>query len=112
MESKMVTTNTLTEEERQKLNWSEKSQYEKEWACICNECKHKWHYLASVEKQMGGQQTANALMGLGSCCNPCMVTATANANTQLQQQMTKLKSCPKCGSSNVTKTAKYFKKHQ
>ena len=105
-----MTSKTLTEEEYKELRWSEKQQYVKEWGCVCNECKHKWHYLDSVEKQMRSQQTSNALMGLGSCCNPCMVTATANANTQLKQQEAQLKSCPKCGSSNVTRTAKYFQK--
>ncbi|MEK6938347.1 MAG: hypothetical protein AABX04_04855 [Nanoarchaeota archaeon] len=106
----MTNINTLSEEKYKNLTWSEKQQYAKEWACTCNECQNKWHYLDSVEKQMSGQGMANAMMGLGSCCNPCMVTATANANTQLGQQIAKLKSCPKCGSSNVTKTAKYFKK--
>ena len=100
----------LNEEQFRKLRWMEKQQYMKEWACTCNVCKHKWHYLASVEKQMKNQQVGNALIGLGFCCNPCAVTATSNANTQLEQQKAKLKSCPKCGSSHVTRTAKYFPK--
>lgn len=106
----MVSTKTLDDEGFNDLTWSEKQQYVKEWACVCNECKHKWHYLDSVEKQMKTQQVGNALMGLGACCNPCMTLATSNANTQLRQQHAQLKSCPKCGSSNVTKTAKYFHK--
>ena len=89
----------------------EKKNYEKEWECTCNECKEKWHYLASVEKQMQNQQVGNALMSLGFCCNPCVVSATSNANTHLQQQRANLKSCPKCRSSNVQRTAKYFKKY-
>lgn len=103
-------TTALSEEEYKDLKWSDKNRYEKEWACLCNECKHKWHYLDSVERQMKTQQFGNAMIGAGMCCNPCAITATSNANTQLRQQQAKLKSCPKCGSSNVTKTAKYFRK--
>ncbi|MEK6938864.1 MAG: hypothetical protein AABX04_07530 [Nanoarchaeota archaeon] len=100
----------MNEEEYRKLTWSEKQQYVKEWACVCNECKHKWHYLDSVEKQMKSQIGMNAFLQMGNCCNPCVGAATSNANTQLTQQRAQLKSCPKFGSSNVTKTAKYFKK--
>ena len=103
---------TINESQYNALEKSEKSQYIKEWSCVCNSCKEKWHYLDSVEKKIDSQQTANALMGLGMCCNPCMTTAMANTNTQLEQQKNKFKSCPKCGSANVTKTAKYFKKQK
>ena len=75
--------NTITEEKYKSLSWSKKQDYIQEWACICNACSHKWHYLDSVEKQIKREQTSNALMGLGMCCNPCMTTATSNANTQL-----------------------------
>lgn len=102
----------ITEEEYGKLSWSDKQKYEKEWSCVCNECKTKWHYLDSVEKQMNSQALGNALIGFGFCCNPCVTTATSNANTQIAQQKVKLKSCPKCGSSNVTKKAKSFKKQK
>jgi len=102
--------NTITESNYKKLSWSRKQEYVKELACQCNSCHNKWHYLDSVEKQIKHEQTSNALMGIGMCCNPCMTTATSNANTQLAQQEAKLKSCPKCGSSNVTRNAKFFKK--
>ena len=52
----------MNEEEYRKLTWSEKQQYVKEWACVCNECKHKWHYLDSVEKQMKSQIGMNAFL--------------------------------------------------
>lgn len=100
----------ITEDEYKNLSWSEKNAYVKEWACVCNKCKHKWHYLDSVEKQMNTQQIGNALTGLGFCCNPCVTTAASNANTQIAQQKAKLKSCPKCGSSNVTRSPEFFKK--
>lgn len=100
---------SLNEEQYTKLSYGEKLQYIKELACVCNECNNKWHYLDSVEKQMKTQIAGNAMVGLGMCCNPCAVTATSNANTQLNQQLAKLKSCPKCGSQNVNKIAKYFK---
>ena len=100
----------LTEEEYKNISRSKKNSYIKEWVCICNECEHKWHYLDSVEKQMEVQHLGNTLTGLGCCCNPCVTSTVSNANTQIEQQITKLKSCPKCGSSNVTKNAKFFKK--
>jgi len=106
----IMTVKTLSSEEYQSLSWSEQRKYVKEWACTCNECNKKWHYLSAVEDRIKSEQFNNAMMGLGMSCNPCMTTATSNANTQLEQQEAKLKSCPKCGSSNVTKTAKYFKR--
>lgn len=95
-----------------KLDKAQKKQYVKEWESECNECGKKWTYLAQVENEMERQSLGNALTGLGCCCNPCVTTATSNANTQLSQQLAKLKSCPKCGSSNVKRTPKYFKKQQ
>ncbi len=104
----------LDDEGYKNLKWSERLQYVKEWACICNSCKEKWYYLDSVEKRIGSTEKGNALMGLGFClmCNPCGTAVASNATTHMQQQKVKLKSCPKCGSSNVTKKAKYFKKQE
>lgn len=103
---------SLNQEEYSALEPAMKKMYIKEHSCVCNECGEKWHYLDSVEKNMNSQEMANALTGLGFCCNPCVTTATSNANTQIAQQKAKLKSCPKCGSSNVTKTEKFFKKQE
>ena len=100
----------IEETEFKKLSWSERNKYVKEWVCVCNECKNKWHYLDSVEKEINSQSCNNALIGTGMCCNPCIATATSNANTQLSQQKAKLKSCPNCGTSNITRNAKFFKK--
>ncbi|VVB83630.1 Uncharacterised protein [uncultured archaeon] len=100
----------IEEAEFEKLSRSEKKEYIKEWGCICNECRNKWHYLDSIEKEINFQTRNNSLLGLGMCCNPCVALSTSNANTQLSQQKAKLKSCPKCGSSNVTRNAKFFKK--
>jgi bacterioferritin-associated ferredoxin len=100
----------ITEEEYKNLSWSNKNNYVKEWACICNECKHKWHYLDSVEKEMTKQMSLNGLLQAGNCCNPCVGATTSNATTQLKKQLGELKQCPKCGSSNVKKNAKIFKK--
>ena len=102
--------NSISEEEYNSLDAILKKNYIKEWSCACNECKHKWHYLDDVEKKIRSQETSNALMGVGFCCNPCVAISTSNANTQLEQQRMKLSSCPKCGSSNVQKSSKYFKK--
>jgi len=101
---------SINEEEFNTLSPSEMKEYVKEWSCVCNECSEKWHYLDSVEKEINSQIQTNALTGLAFCCNPCVGSTTSNANTQLSQQRTKLKVCPKCGSSNVAKVAKYFKK--
>lgn len=101
---------SINEEEFGNLDSSEKEDYVKEWSCVCNECSEKWHYLDSVEKEIDAQIQTNALTGLAFCCNPCIGTTTTNANTQLSQQRMKLKVCPKCGSANVTKIAKFFKK--
>ena len=102
----------LNQEQYEKLKWSEKLKYVKEWKCICNECKHKWHYLNQVERRMKSQETANALTGLGMCCNPCALTYTNNQNTQLNKQIAELKQCPKCKSQNVKREARYFKKQE
>jgi len=102
-------TKHITEEKYENLKWEEKREYDKEWVCVCNECKKKWHYLDSVERKMRSQETSNALIGLGFCCNPCVTTATSNANTQIAHQKAQLRSCPKCRSSNVKRKAKYFK---
>lgn len=82
----------------------------KEWECKCNACGHIWHYLDSVEKQMTRQVKNNSLIGLGMCCNPCVALGTSNANTALNKQLADLRACPKCGSSDVTRKARYFKK--
>lgn len=105
-------TKSINEEEFSALSPSEKEGYVKEWSCVCNECSEKWHYLDAVEKEIDRQIQVNALSGLAFCCNPCVTSASSNANTQLSQQKMKLKTCPKCGSSNVTKIGKYFKKQE
>lgn len=105
-----MTSNSISEEKYKNLDKLESKSYVKEWSCTCNECKHKWHYLDDVERQIKTQELSNAFMGMGFCCNPCALSAASNANTQLKQQRTKLSSCPECGSSNVTKIQKFFKK--
>ncbi len=101
---------SINEEQYANLKYGSKGNYIKEWVCKCNECGKKWAYLDSVEKEMRRQATGNALMGLGMCCNPCMVLATSNANTQLSKQIKELKQCPECKSSNVKCETRYFKK--
>ncbi|MFH1175010.1 MAG: hypothetical protein V1725_07810 [archaeon] len=93
-----------------KLNKEDQRNYVKEWHCGCNECGEKWHYLDKVEKEMNSQIGLNGLLQAGNCCNPCVGTATSNANTQLKKQVHELKQCPKCKSGNVTCQARYFKK--
>lgn len=102
--------NSLNEKEFKELNFGEKLNYVKEWKCVCQECNKKWHYLNSIEKKMESQQLTNSCLQVSFCCNPCVGTATSNANNQLEQQRSKLTSCPECGSSNVKKEAKYHKK--
>ena len=80
-----------------------------EWKCKCNSCGHVWHYLDKVEKTMKKQVGYNTCTSL-AICNPCVTMAASNANTNLMKQMNDLKSCPKCGSSNVTKEAIFFDK--
>ncbi len=82
--------------------------YIKEWQCTCNECGNQWHYLDSVEKKMHDQIQTNACTGLSFCCNPCIGLSATNANTQLENQILDLRRCPKCKSSNVRRTEKYF----
>ena len=59
--------NSISEEEYNSLDTILKKNYIKEWSCVCNECKHKWHYLDDVEKKIRSQETGNALMGVGFC---------------------------------------------
>jgi exosome complex RNA-binding protein Csl4 len=80
-----------------------------EWSCVCNECDEKWHYLDSVEQKITNQMSSNSMDSHCCVCHPCR-SSLKNKNTQLLQQKMKLRSCPKCGSSNITKIAKYFKK--
>ena len=90
-----------------KEEYTEKNGDVKEWECTCNECKNKWHYLDSAERQLAIMGISNGLLGLGMCCSPCGVIFS-NKSSDLSREMGKLKSCPKCGSSNVTRKAKFF----
>jgi|SRR3989344_1227762 len=97
-----------------KLSFSDKKNYIKEWFCKCKHCGEKWHYLDDVEKKMKSQKEVNSCLQEGElCCNPRPCTTwsiTTNASTQLKKQLNELRQCPKCKSSNVTCEAKYFKK--
>lgn len=101
---------SISQEEYDDLSPTDKKNYLKEWACVCNECNEKWNYLAEVETKMNSQIFTNACVQTGSCCNPCVGLAASNANTQLNKQVSELKQCPKCKSSNVKRNAKFFKK--
>jgi hypothetical protein len=100
---------SISEERYRELEPKERIGYVKEWACKCKECSKKWHYLDSVEKSMQSQACGNALVGCGMPCFSPITTRNVNDSTN---KINELKSCPKCGSSNVTKEAKYFKKEE
>ena len=81
----------------------------KEIKCKCNQCNHVWHYLESDEKNLKRQATGNALMGAGMCCNP-FGALFSNKSLDLQRELKKMKKCPKCNSTDITKSPIYHEK--
>ena len=83
----------------------------KEVKCKCNQCGNVWHYLEEDEKKLKEQSNANRLVGCGTCacCSPFGVLFTNKAN-DLQREADKIKKCPKCNSTDVTKTQIYHAK--
>ncbi len=98
--------NSISEAKYNELSKSEKRGFVKEWSCKCNECKKKWHYLDEIERKMKNQEVSNALTG---CFVPCFSPFTSNKVRESEKQRKELSSCPKCGSANVVKTAKFYK---
>jgi hypothetical protein len=81
----------------------------KEIKCKCNQCKHIWHYLESDEKRLRSQAAGNAMIGCGMCCNP-FGALFSNKSIDIQKDIDKMKKCPKCNSSDVTKSSIYHEK--
>ena len=81
----------------------------KEIKCKCNQCGNVWHYLEEDEKKLKTQATSNALIGCGMCCNP-FGALFSNKAADLQRELDKMKKCPKCNSTDVTRTPIYHEK--
>ena len=81
----------------------------KEIKCKCNQCGNVWHYLEEDEKKLKSQATSNALLGCGMCCNP-FGALFSNKSIDLQREIGKIKKCPKCNSTDVTRTPTYHAK--
>lgn len=77
--------------------------------CKCNQCGKIWHYLESDEKRLKGQAVGNLLVGGGMCCNP-FGTLFLNKSIEASREAEKLKKCPNCNSTDITKTPVYHEK--
>lgn len=101
----------IYESEYEELPISEREKYVKEWKCGCHECRHVWHYLDSVENEIEKRMHKNySEKNRGSSiCRTDFIPTQYSLSAQLKIQKQNLKTCPKCGSSNVTRGAKYSK---
>lgn len=81
----------------------------KEIKCKCNQCGHIWHYLEEEEKKLKRQSASNAMIGCGMCCNP-LGALFLNKSNELSREAEKLKKCPKCNSTDITRTTIYHEK--
>ena len=81
----------------------------KETKCKCNGCGKVWHYLEKDLKSIKTQQTGNALIGAGMCCNP-FGALFSNKAMDLKKEADKFDKCPDCNSSNIKKTTIYYEK--
>jgi hypothetical protein len=81
----------------------------KEIKCKCNQCKYIWYFLETDEKKLKMQARGNALVGVGMCCNPIGIFFS-NKSLDLQKELTKMKKCPKCNSTNIYRSPVYHEK--
>ena len=100
-------------EKKNKENETEKEMNSKgrikEMKCKCNQCGNVWHYLEEDEKKLKIQAMSNAMIGCGMCCNP-FGALFSNKSMDLQREMSNMKKCPKCNSTDVTKNPIYHEK--
>lgn len=100
---------SCSKKQKQKDKQLEKEGKIKEIKCKCNACGKVWHYLESDLKSIQTQQTGNALIGAGMCCNP-FGALFSNKAMDLKKEADKFNKCPKCNSSNIKKTTIYYEK--
>lgn len=93
-----------------KLSFTGKKNYVKEWFCECQSCGEKWYYLDTIEKKIKSQISANSCFRLSTCYSPYYGRSARNDSTKLEIRLNELRQCPKCKSSNATCEARYFKK--
>jgi len=91
----------------------------KEYKRTCRECKKTWHVLASREEKIKQDIKTNQCQQGVSACGMCGGHWSAlGASTQakrnehaLEEESSRLKKCPNCGSGNYTeKVIIYAKK--
>ena len=72
----------------------------REYKRKCNQCKKVWHSLEDREKRIQKNVSFNNCQQGLTCCNP-NASLQAKRNVEAgQSDMDKLRSCPKCGSSD------------
>lgn len=81
----------------------------KEIRCTCHQCGHVWHYLESDEISLKTESCTNACVGCSTCCSPFSLIFQ-NKSRDLDREIAKLKKCPKCNSSDVSKEPIYHEK--
>jgi hypothetical protein len=101
---------SISEEKYNSLSKIEQKEYVKEWACSCNECDKKWHFLDSTKKQLESIALSNNLIGTSACCGNPIGLYGANKGREFTNELNKLKQCPDCKSTNIELKAKYHKK--
>ena len=90
----------------------------KEYKRTCNECGKIWHSLISRESKIQGDLKSNKCDSLTAACGMCggnwsALGASEQAKRNehaLSDEMTRLRKCPECGSSNYTEEVIIYEK--
>jgi len=82
----------------------------KEFKRKCNGCGKVWHSLYDREKRIEKDMNLNNFQILGNCCNPsAQLQAKRNVEAG-QDNLSKLKKCPECGSGNYNEEVLIYEK--
>lgn len=73
-----------------------------EFKRTCNACGKVWHSLVSREEQLKKNAEANAWQICAGCCNPGTASQGIGTGQIIENEQTRLKQCPECGSASYT----------
>jgi hypothetical protein len=81
-----------------------------EYRRTCKGCGKVWHSLEAREKDIQKNIKTNAFAGCAFCGNP-FAQLQANRNVSAgQEELTRLRKCPNCGSSNFKEERLIYEK--
>jgi len=85
----------------------------REYRRVCNECGTLWHSLESREAQIEQEATKarNAEYGHACCGQPGASRAARALSQSRQDELSRIRSCPKCGSGNCVQDTIIYEKH-